>query len=92
MASSSLVGLRDNRRSEFNGSRKENDERRHDTVIMLSQDADFSHHEGCLLSLRHCLDLGRQRRLGRADASRDLRLRCSSAPSHLSTRESPPLA
>ena len=49
MASSSLVGLRDNHRSEFNGSRKENDERRHDTVIILSQDADFSHHEGCLL-------------------------------------------
>ena len=80
VASASLAGLRDNRRSGFNGSRKEHDERRHDTVIILSQDAGFSHHEGCLLSLRRCLDPGRQRQMGRADASRDLRLLCTTAP------------
>ena len=89
VASASLAGLRDNRRSGFNGSRKEHDERRHDTVIILSQDAGFSHHEGCLLSLRRCLDPGR-RRLGRADASRGPQLRCSSAPPRLSAGEPPP--
>ena len=92
VASASLAGLRDNRRSGFNGSRKEHDERRHDTVIILSQDAGFSHHEGCLLSLRRCLDPGRQRQMGRADAARDLRLRCSSAPPRLSAGEPPPPA
>ena len=92
VASASLAGLRDNRRSGFNGSRKEHDERRHDAVIILSQDAGFSHHEGCLLSLRRCLDPGRRRQMGRADAARDLRLRCSSAPPRLSAGEPPPPA